>query len=114
MRVVLINPNYSRHISAVAQTSVGPPLGLAYLAAVLLKDGIETNIIDANALSLDDDEIIKEAAYHEPAVIGLTAVTPTISIASRLAGKIRKALQGTKVVIGGCHVTFLPRETLEK
>ena len=53
LRVLLVAPCYHQRISNVAQTTVGPPLGLAYIASVLEQRGVDVAILDANALGLD-------------------------------------------------------------
>ena len=52
MKVLLVNPPYNsskyRFIGLVA-----PPLGIAYIAAVLEKKGFDVSIIDAPAIEMD-------------------------------------------------------------
>ena len=68
MKILLIQPNY-RRIYAYAKkkeiTPVFPPLGLAYIAAVLKKENIEINPAkeDFEVLfkNLDEEKISKEA-----------------------------------------------------
>ncbi len=112
-RIILVNPCYQRSVQAIAQISIGPPLGLAYLAAVLEKEGYPVDIIDANAERLSNEEVIRRVLEFKAEVVGLTAVTPTLHLCCALAGEIKKLPRPISTVIGGAHTTSLPKETLQ-
>ncbi len=111
-RLLLVNPSFQRRVQRIAQTSVGPPLGLAYLAAVARDAGHQVSILDANALGLAPDEIARRAAAYAPTVVGVTATTPTIGLAGRIAAALKGPLPGVPVLVGGPHATALPAATL--
>lgn len=113
MRLVLINPNFQHRVRRVAQTTIGPPLGLAYLAAAVRQAGHHVGIIDANALMLDEDEAADRACADGPDVVGITATTPTIGLAGRIAAAIKRRCPGVVVLVGGPHGTALPGPTLD-
>lgn len=113
-RVVLINPFYQKLVESIAQTTVGPPLGLAYIAGVLERQGYSVEIIDANAQQLPVEKIIDKVIEFKAQVAGITAVTPTIYLAHRIAGELKKKDSSIFTVIGGIHATALPEETLKK
>jgi radical SAM superfamily enzyme YgiQ (UPF0313 family) len=103
LKITLINPpQFTRYPQ--------PPLGLALIAAVLEKAGYPVTLLDANARGLKPEDIPHMVA--EVDVIGLTAMTPTISTAIRIARYIKQARPGVKIVMGGAHATMLPQETL--
>lgn len=112
--IILINPYYQNRIRSIAQVSIGPPLGLAYIAAVLEQNGYKVAIIDANAEKLSEEEVLCRIMHVKPALIGLTAVTPTIHICYSIAKKIKKEEPSIITVIGGVHATSLPKETLNE
>ena len=91
-KVLFINPNFQGKIKAISQITVGPPLGLAYLAAVLENDNFNVRILDANALGLSSKEIISYVNDFSPDIIGLSAMTPTINQVHFLAERIKKIL----------------------
>jgi len=91
--------------------SVQQPLGLAYLAAVLQRDGHEVNLIDAAVLRLSEEQIANEIRRFDAQLIGITALTPRYHITLSLATKLKKEL-GLPILIGGSHVTALPEETM--
>lgn len=112
-RVVLVNVPFQDDVASVAQTSVGPPMGLAYLAAVLRQAGHEALILDANVLGMDFDAVGKELVRIGPDVVGTTAATPSIHLAGELAKRVKRVCRGdVPVVVGGPHVSALPEETL--
>jgi radical SAM superfamily enzyme YgiQ (UPF0313 family) len=91
--------------------SVQQPLGLAYLAAILQRDGHEVRVIDAAVLRLSEDQIVSDVREFHPHLIGITTLTPRYRIALSLATKLKKEL-GLPILIGGSHVTALPKETM--
>jgi len=113
-RVVLVNPFYQKLVESIAQTAVGPPLGLAYIAGVLEKHGYSVEIVDANAEQLSVKKIVDRIIEFKPEVIGITAVTPTICLAHQIAGEVKKKNSAIFTVIGGIHATVLPEETLRE
>jgi anaerobic magnesium-protoporphyrin IX monomethyl ester cyclase len=113
MDLVLLHPGFQRAVRRIAQTSVGPPLGLAYLAAAARGAGHRVSIVDANALGWGVREAVHAVVAAAPAVIGMTATTPTMPLVAELAEALRSALPGVRIVVGGPHVTFLAERTLQ-
>jgi anaerobic magnesium-protoporphyrin IX monomethyl ester cyclase len=88
-----------------------PPLGLAYLAAVLEEEGIDVRITDGSrGLSLA--EVMDELKEYEPDIVGISCTTPTFVDAITLAEAVRQALPKAVTVLGGAHVTAIPQEAL--
>lgn len=111
-RIALINPYYQKQVQSIAQTTVGPPLGLAYIAAVLEKQGYSVSIIDANAEQLSLSEIINRVLEFKAQLVGITAVTPTIKLTCQIASQLKRENSSILTVIGGIHASVLPEETL--
>ena len=112
--LVLVNPNFQGRVRRIAQTSVGPPLGLAYLAAAARRAGHPVRIVDANGLALSTSETVAKTIDGAPAAVGFTATTPTVSLAGALAARIKAAAPKTTVIVGGPHGTALPERTLRE
>jgi anaerobic magnesium-protoporphyrin IX monomethyl ester cyclase len=87
-----------------------PPMGLLQLAAVLESKGYRVSIIDANALKLQPRDVVP--LLGDTDVVGLTAMTPTISRAIEIARYIKGARPEIPLILGGSHATLLPGETL--
>lgn len=88
-----------------------PALGLASLCAYLKAGGLECRIFDAHFHCWTTYELIKRILEYHPHLVGLTAMTREIRDAARIGGRL-KAEVSAPAVIGGPHVTALPRRTL--
>lgn len=116
IKTVFINPpfflseRYGKDLKNFGALS--EPLGLAYLAAVLEKNGYPVTIIDAAILGLEPANIIKQLIQEKPDLIGLTILTPMYKIMQVLVRMIKLSLPNVKIVIGGSHATAMPEETL--
>ncbi|MFQ5464365.1 MAG: B12-binding domain-containing radical SAM protein [Thermodesulfobacteriota bacterium] len=117
MKVLLVNPPYEGNINTWTPESTNraigaqPPMGLAYVAAMLEKRGVEVSILDANAMGLDAEGIRSRVARAAPDVVGVTAMT--LIAANVLATcRIAKEASGAVTVVGGPHVSIFAPETL--
>ena len=89
-----------------------PPLGLAWIAAVLEKAGYKVRILDSPTLNLSTNEFISIVKMWKPDVIGFTAITPTIYKAYRAAKLVKEVYPEVPIIMGGPHVTFMYDEAL--
>jgi anaerobic magnesium-protoporphyrin IX monomethyl ester cyclase len=112
--LVLVNPSFQAEVRHVAQTSVGPPLGLAYLAAAVRAAGWRVSIVDANAWGLDLEQTVQRILALAPDVVGATATTPTVLRAGEILAGIKAARPRVSTLLGGPHGTHLPARTLEE
>jgi len=126
-RVVLIYPpvNFSRQ----SMKQIHPPLGIAYLAAVL-KDVCEVRVLDASVegyrneervgdrflrYGLSFDEIERRIREMNPDLVGISCI-----FSSQFQNTVEVALRAKKVnpdlitVVGGSHPTFLAEECLRQ
>lgn len=124
MRILLINPSFydgkefrNRYEDYIDWIKGGnlyvapfePPIGLAYLSAYLKERGSEVNILDMQGLLMDSPELVKSIAKYNPDLVGITAMTPTIPEALRVADLARTVAPQAKVVLGGVHPTLDPK-----
>lgn len=117
MKVVLIKPPLSLaelYRGLAGAGSELPPLGLATLAAVARENGHDVAIIDAEALKLPIEKIKKQIIDVRPDVIGITAVTPEIATAAKIAENLKDTGLDAPIILGGPHVTAVPEETLDR
>ncbi len=89
-----------------------PPLGLAYLSAFLKARGFQVNLLDMQGLLMDSEELVRSIADYSPDLIGITAMTPTVPEALRVAELARKTAPGAGIVLGGVHPTLDPASVL--
>jgi radical SAM superfamily enzyme YgiQ (UPF0313 family) len=108
MKVLLINPPYEESVYLHA------PLGLCYVASVLERDGHEVQILDFPAEKVTMSEYRRLLKRWKPDIVGITSMTPHIKSASEIAKTTRKVLPKIKIILGGPHVTILPRRTMNE
>lgn len=82
-----------------------PPLGIAYLAAVLEKNSFPVQILDAAVEELDMEETVEIIRASQCDVLGLTSTSNFFCNALELAARAKKALPKLITVIGGPHAT---------
>lgn len=101
MKVLLVNPPPR---SSAQPKRLVPVLGLAYLAAVLEKNRIPVEILDANAMRLSWSEFRKAIKYRKPEIIGFTGTTPVIDTTYQ-AARISRPYARYQV-LGGPHANL--------
>ncbi|MDP3829842.1 MAG: cobalamin-dependent protein, partial [Ignavibacteriaceae bacterium] len=79
--VVSPQPNSSMADSFIAQ----PPLGIAYIASVLIKNGYSVELIDMNLRSMSIQYLEKVIKIKKPRIVGLSALTESSNNAIRLS-----------------------------
>ena len=111
-RVLLNNPPPTRADPYNGYLPFGCP-GLAHVAGYLRRAAdCEIAIVDSPLEGLDFERTLERIEDFRPDVVGFTAFTEQIKAAARVAQLVRDRLPGVVTVIGGVHVTALPRETL--
>ena len=108
MRVLLINPFYP-----ISETP-SPPLGLAYLGAALEQAGVQVKILDYVVYPYRRDALESVLKEFKPHVAGATAVSMTFDHAKQILKDVKALDSEILTVMGGPHVTFCARETLEE
>ncbi len=108
MKILLVQPPPRQ---PAYETIVVPPLGPAYLAAVLRREGHDVQILDAFALQLKWDEYAELVAREKPDLVGVTAMTP-------VADRSYRALELARphcghLVLGGPHVAAVKRKVFD-
>ena len=87
-----------------------PPLGLAYIAAVLEKAGYQVGILDVPALNLTTQELRQRILEESPTIVGVTTMTSSIKGALEVLKIAKEHVPIT--VIGGPQLATYPQETL--
>jgi anaerobic magnesium-protoporphyrin IX monomethyl ester cyclase len=108
MRIALVSPKGHKRAHDY------PPLGLAYLAAVLEEDDHEVQIFD---LGLDPDAPVEDGAARvrafDPHLVGITAMT-NVYLSALETATLLKAHLGRPIVLGGPHPTVYPHRVLSE
>ncbi len=121
MRVSLIMPPYEKSkIFRKSIQNVGavlPPLGIAYIATVLEKNGHTVSIIDGPAQAIVQrygfDDLEKDILSFQPDVIGLSVSTSQIDYAKKTIKIIKKVVPKSPIILGGPLITTTPDALLE-
>lgn len=114
MDILLVQPRTSKARRVVSShNGVMPPMMLAYLAAPLLNEGFDVEILDLTVSRMNTDALKDYLRLHRPSLVGITCTTASFYNALKIAGCVRETLPHSRVVMGGPHVTFTAGETLE-
>jgi anaerobic magnesium-protoporphyrin IX monomethyl ester cyclase len=117
MKILLINPNstiagpdsiYSRFVPPVA------PCGIAYIAALLEKNGFEVIVVDQYANKMSNEELSAMVNAQSPQMVGFSCLTPVISNVRALVERIRFFKKDIKIVLGNIHATMFADELLNE
>lgn len=115
MKVLLVNPSsrlaessrlYSRFLAPL------PPQGIAYVAAMLEKNGIKVSLIDQYARNLKNIELVKMINEGDYNIVGFSCLTSNMSNVEASIGLIKKLNKKIKIVLGNIHPTVFADELL--
>jgi radical SAM superfamily enzyme YgiQ (UPF0313 family) len=135
MKILLIDPPFKRFTGLINNYY---PIGLAYLAAVLRQNGYEVHIYEVDAAEKPTDldftheyerydlylrgvndsgnpiwqEIQQMLKEYQPDLVGITAMTPKIASALRVADLCKEYDADMPVVMGGAHPTVSPEQSI--
>lgn len=119
MKILLINPPLKEEerrnpvIGTLFANAM--PLGLGYIAAVLLQHGItDVQIADAAAEHLSNQDLVARIKRDKVDLVGITATTYSYFDAASLARDIKKSTDGrVPVVLGGTHISAIPSHAMD-
>ena len=121
MRVLLINPPLDSvfrdgHVSPVTSYLFynSAPLGLLYIGAMLERTGEVVRVLDAAAEKLDIPETVQRVRDFAPDVVGIGSTTVVFESARELAQALKAVLPEVPLVLGGYHVSLLPKEAMSE
>jgi len=98
-KVLLVQPNYQIKKDS-ASWGINPPIGLAYIAAIMRDAEVDVEILDANLKNIEAEEVCRYAASKGFEIVGVSVLTPAHNYALRIA----RGLPGKVLsVVGGPH-----------
>lgn len=113
MKVCLINPPVIQVLEPWYDTPDFGRTALAYLAAYLNQfPEFESYIIDAKLERLTFTQVVQRIQSIQPEIVGFTAYTNEIKPAAYQALKIKEINPDLICIIGGVHLTAIPKETM--
>ncbi|MFT4929173.1 MAG: radical SAM superfamily enzyme YgiQ (UPF0313 family), partial [Phenylobacterium sp.] len=104
---------YSVYGKLPKNREVRPPLGLLYIAGSLEEAGHTVNIIDCESHLYPPEVTLQLILDSSPDIVGFTATTPEIHGVESLAKSLKEVSPDIKIMVGGSHVSALPRQTLD-
>ena len=117
MKVLLINPSSELNISSKKYNrfvSALPPLGIAYVASVLEKDGFDVSIEDQFASKITNMQLLGRIRELSPDVIGFSCLTTVLGNVRILVREIRAQNKNIRIVLGNLHPTLFAEEVLRE
>lgn len=90
-----------------------PPLGIAQLAAILEKDGVDVLCLDSQVERLTMETAAERIAAMTPDLVGISFMTPFLPEAGQLCAELKAARPDLPIAAGGPHPTAFPAETLD-
>ena len=88
------------------------PLGVAYIAALLKRNGHEVRIKDFDAERFSKSAVFDLVDEFRPDLAGISFRTPSFASAKTICSILKERQASLPVVLGGPHATAFPRETL--
>jgi len=92
----------------------GVKISIGYLLAAIKKSGHSVKFIDMIAEKVSVDNLLNHIGQYDPRIIGMPAFTYQIQSVGELFSKIKKNFPKILLCVGGCHVSSLPKRTLEE
>ncbi|MBI5694775.1 MAG: B12-binding domain-containing radical SAM protein [Nitrospirae bacterium] len=109
MKILLVNPP----IRTWAKPNVFP-LGLGYLAAVLLNAGHEVEVLDLNVDRMSFEDAVERIKKTEFDIFGIGGIVTTYKIVKPLVNAVKDAFPKKPLMVGGSVATSIPRTLLER
>lgn len=112
LKVLLINPP-PQNFQEIPQRC-WPPLSLSLIAEPLVRQNIDVEILDANALSMPTEQICDYVSKSKANLIGLPLYSEQLKLNFNLTESIKKRCPFCCIVLGGPHASILPDQTLQQ
>lgn len=109
MNILLINAGLS---VKTMYKSFAPPLGVLYIASMLLDRGHNVEVVDCDQEGNYLESIYKTLSMLNPEFIGISCMTATFMSAIGTARFIKSIDSKYKIVLGGIHPHYFPQKIL--
>ena len=106
MKILFIYMRYTKKVNFV------PPLGIAYIASMLEKNGHAVNIMDYAFFS--DNELEEKVKMLKPDVIGFSTDSISYGNLRHYVNIVKNASPNSLIIAGGPHPTMFPELTINE
>lgn len=113
MKFSFVNPSQSPG-SLEMCTKAWPPLGMLYIAGVLMKEGIEVSMLDQSALGFSFEKTVDWVKREDPDILGFSVLHSAAREAPKIAERVKKENPNITNVMGNYHATFNAERILKK
>lgn len=110
MKVLLIQPPH--YYNGLSREPENFPLGLGYIAKVLLNSGYTVEVFDIWAHQYKNEEVMERIKKLDYDVVGISALSTQYSYVKWLSARLKENNEG-KIMIGGPLATYSPRIVLK-
>jgi anaerobic magnesium-protoporphyrin IX monomethyl ester cyclase len=115
LKICLVNPPVLSVLEPWYDTPDFPRTALACLAAYIRDiEGVVISIVDAKYERLNFEDTLSKITAFQPDIVGFTAFTNEIKPAAYLASKIKSLNKNIITLVGGVHVTAIPKQTMSE
>lgn len=108
MNILLVNPPIREQSNPLF------PMGLGYIAAVLVKAGHKVEVLDIHAERLKKQEAIEKIKKKEFNVLGIGGIITVYNYIKWLSTEIKRVLPSVKIVSGGSVISSIPSLLVDK
>jgi len=117
-KIVFITPPYERIAPGYEfvkhVTNQSPSLGLLHLAAEVREHDYDPSIIESDIFNLSVDDVVEKVISTQPRYVGITLFTVGVWSSVSIASKIKAAMPGVTIIVGGPHISSMAKETMER
>lgn len=110
MKILLVNPSQYELYGGLHAPD-HPPMGLAYIGAVLEESGHDVSIVDIDADGISEEDFKGLVRTSGIGMVGITTLTPSFHKAVEIA-RLVKQNSSARTVLGGIHPTIMPESSL--
>jgi radical SAM superfamily enzyme YgiQ (UPF0313 family) len=117
MHIVFINPIASEKQLCVEYRTLlrpVPHIGLAYLAAVLVRDGHTVEVVDQFALHMSNAQLLTHVASMNPECVAFSCLTPCVNNVITLSHGVRSQCPDARILYGNLHATIYADALLQQ
>lgn len=111
--ILLINSPV-RNAFKDGHAGLSPPLGIAYIAAVLLEKGYHVAALDLNLNGMNPARVRRIMQEEDPKIIGISAYTATYENGLKIARISKDLNPNTTVIMGGPHATIMSEQVAQE
>ncbi len=89
-----------------------PYLGISYIASALIKNGIDSGILNLSVYKGTPMDAALKILAEEPVIVGLSVFTPSYGKIKGIIAQLKDLKPDVNIVIGGPHISALPEFAL--